>query len=1530
MNNKVKQAIDTMEQGYILDPNRILADYQKEKAEISGYHGRELLELLQNAVDELGGTNNRFISISLKDEVLTISNNGNVFSYEGFISLMYSNLSPKLNNTEYIGNKGTGFRSILNWSKYVDIYSGDLSVEFSETQASKTLTKLIKNKSIANFCKTHANVKLATLVAPALLPALQNKEYDTVIEISLKPNMIEKVIGQLCKINSKTLLFLEKLEKLTISYNNNIFIYKKITMPRNNDIKDTQIITSKNGVMDEIENWSILSHKEKFENQKYGVMIAYKSDMSVEPDVLYSYFKTKVNFPVHAIVHATFDLSADRNNLAETEANKQILKVICEMLVKVALLITSESVNYDSLTLLSKISDFPLGLSWDNFTFEKHYLNTIAASAVFPTVNGKYISFKESPKFYDSNIAEFLKGVAFSSLMPTTNNIAIISMIKSIAEQKKSDIHYQYSKIISGINDLLPSLKIKDRAGLWLAFINESKRDNNVVTMPNFALTSNGEAVGNGQLVFLPAENVEFSTPPAFTKIVIMNKELVFELQKIQGKKGSRELVNELSKFNVREYNIANIINAVISSLRKLGHQTSNNTLGCYEDTINWLWELWKSNILKKGIQNLNSIPLINRKGIPKNATELYFGKEFGEDITENLFNLTDDLFVCLPNKINFTKLPKPQYIEFLSNLGVAHFPRRVESTIHTMPNEYKELIYSIIKYPLIAKSYTSDNTYLNEKELRIATMRYVKVTSIEHLNEILEKASTKSIITWIMKDENLRQLLTTYEPSTSCAYVYNANQQNLREISGEQLASYLRFIFATSKWIEVDGERYAPKQCLFVSKIETKFSPLVVAPNLNLFVNNIYHKKTDTNTAQNILEQIGAASNYSDLDTNTFYSLLLNIPEVDKYGEISKALYTSILKSNGLEKLDNKNVKRKEFLKNGKVFCKSSRSFKTISEVHYLTEKTISHEILKDFNLIAIPNRQNQENIKKYFGVSTLKLKGSVVGEPTIHANNIEFEQDFKNYICYAFCSRLDIAKQSEISKVKSLRVCLCTHIVADYGKGEIILTENAYISEKNCIYIQAPHSGGILKQLKSNVDFCSSIAELFMTAIDIQDDTLYNFVRSLYEKENHNRNALILHDFDDLSILEKSRDILNRTQSEKEMFRTVCILIAGESITESINSKINSINFSNFNDSENAPTIIDILSALNVDADEFNEKSEVPVHLIPFYLKKLQELKSQRLMQYKNNLFISLKTELPNKQRLFLKDLDKYKNFLFIPSNSIAYDWKSEFISHFGNFSTLPVSESADEAWKINRSSFAQNKDLKILNEMFINKELDSLLYFGHFAELEKEYALKILSIEKTKAKESAILNSPQSSTLVITHVETTLPTNDLNNNNSSSSQKGSRNAGMKREPNIADRGAYAEKLVFEQIKSQYKNVVWVSENAKKGGINPDGIGGLGYDLTYTNDEGKTIYIEIKSTTGTNLSFMISEGELSFAEAHSLQYFIVMVTSVMEEKERKIYYLDALFNYSDGEDRYRNSKFKIVTGNYKILCDIRITQDN
>lgn len=121
----------------------------------------------------------------------------------------------------------------------------------------------------------------------------------------------------------------------------------------------------------------------------------------------------------------------------------------------------------------------------------------------------------------------------------------------------------------------------------------------------------------------------------------------------MQGKESTlRSLAGELSKFNVREYNLANIINAVVSRFKKpCASNEQRKTRGCYEDTIEWLWKLWKANVLKNEMP-LTTIPLLNHENEVKILNELYFGQEFGNAITENLFDRSDALF-CFNTKTN-------------------------------------------------------------------------------------------------------------------------------------------------------------------------------------------------------------------------------------------------------------------------------------------------------------------------------------------------------------------------------------------------------------------------------------------------------------------------------------------------------------------------------------------------------------------------------------------------------------------------------------------------------------------------------------------------------------------------------------------------------------------------------------------------------------------------------------------------------------------------------------------------------------
>lgn len=115
-------------------PGVIISQFNEENERKREYNGRQVLEMLQNAEDEV--QDDGLVIIKLYEDRLVIANKGNPFSKDGVESLMTPNLSSKQPDDTKIGSKGLGFRSLLNWSESIEIVSKDLSIEFSKDVAS--------------------------------------------------------------------------------------------------------------------------------------------------------------------------------------------------------------------------------------------------------------------------------------------------------------------------------------------------------------------------------------------------------------------------------------------------------------------------------------------------------------------------------------------------------------------------------------------------------------------------------------------------------------------------------------------------------------------------------------------------------------------------------------------------------------------------------------------------------------------------------------------------------------------------------------------------------------------------------------------------------------------------------------------------------------------------------------------------------------------------------------------------------------------------------------------------------------------------------------------------------------------------------------------------------------------------------------------------------------------------------------------------------------------------------------------------
>lgn len=189
--------VETLRKEYInnhirsQERDELIAENNIEKRDIKGYHGREILELLQNADDAYQKSINSekkpncelVVKIKYSEGVLTIANTGTFFDKEGIKAIVQGNNSPKTGR--YIGNKGTGFRSVLNWATKVRIFSGEFAIEFSKNIASDIFNKIKDEPQITKQIKKRPGLYIPMLAVPQNIEHTRPKDYTTVeIEVN--------------------------------------------------------------------------------------------------------------------------------------------------------------------------------------------------------------------------------------------------------------------------------------------------------------------------------------------------------------------------------------------------------------------------------------------------------------------------------------------------------------------------------------------------------------------------------------------------------------------------------------------------------------------------------------------------------------------------------------------------------------------------------------------------------------------------------------------------------------------------------------------------------------------------------------------------------------------------------------------------------------------------------------------------------------------------------------------------------------------------------------------------------------------------------------------------------------------------------------------------------------------------------------------------------------------------------------------------------------------------------------------------
>jgi hypothetical protein len=337
----MQKELKKVEQSYTTQVLNMTGAYNREIERTKEYHGRQLLELLQNADDETEKAEDPSMLIRLEGNKLIVANNGTPFSKQGVLSLMYSDNSPKIKRRNKIGYKGLGFRAVLNWSHSIWIKSGTLSIEFSKQNAVSFLNSLLeKNPGLEQDIEDVSTEKypIATLAVPTWkdAEASEYSEYDTYVVLNFSSEEVRNdTQRQINELGMEVALFLNNLRKIKLeSPERNETIVKIPPPDGKNEYEEVQLLDNSGQVL-QSRKWRIYSKSDELpenlrqaegvKQYEYDLRIAVGEKLDDNINRLFSYFKTEVKFPFPAIIHGTFDLDGNRNHLNLNPINEFLL-----------------------------------------------------------------------------------------------------------------------------------------------------------------------------------------------------------------------------------------------------------------------------------------------------------------------------------------------------------------------------------------------------------------------------------------------------------------------------------------------------------------------------------------------------------------------------------------------------------------------------------------------------------------------------------------------------------------------------------------------------------------------------------------------------------------------------------------------------------------------------------------------------------------------------------------------------------------------------------------------------------------------------------------------------------------------------------------------------------------------------------------------------------------------------------------------------------------------------------------------------
>ncbi|MEO2032234.1 MAG: hypothetical protein ABGZ35_09120, partial [Planctomycetaceae bacterium] len=691
---------------YEREPRELISHFNREVSAFDGYRGRQILELLQNADDAGAGvTDGSRVLFALDRNRLVIANTGTPFSYDGLMSLVISDCSPKqLEQNRFIGCKGLGFRAVLTWTPRPFILSGQWCVRFDKAHALSTVKRLAAAELTVDApspagviqcyyaARGHWPVPVMRFPEPpcpedeevTLARRLQSEGYDTVLILPFEDGergdrAFSEAEQQLGELPTTSLLFCRNLNDVAIQ--GDLVRRWSILRERVDDehvrviIDDGETnryweVSRRSGTVSREASEDISGGCREFET---ALAVPESWDYETSENCLCVFFPTRDQLPCPVMLHATLETTEDRNRLVDHAENREVLQSLANHLIDVIETQVDEDHPLRALRMIGGVEDADPELQ--RLGLLDSVIDACRTRAIFPQIDGEFGTASATRRTPQDVWLGVLDPEHFPEVLDVSSEDGVSALLECFEME-----WFDSDTLKERLRGQLAAMEPRD-AGEVIGRLLEANELFSI-GVGGLLIDHTKAIVEESQECFLNPTEMLPELPVWARDVRFLHPAFQDGMLETAGASTLRGLVSDLERNQgcVSEYRFDTVARAVIRMV-SVGDETSDDSIQeKWRDLFPWLLDASRNSR-----QTLTQLPIkvITIDGDLKHADDCYLSNNYTHgELSWCLYESIGDMgFVTTPEKLGLADIGISEVEQFLIDIGVRESPRPVPVT---------------------------------------------------------------------------------------------------------------------------------------------------------------------------------------------------------------------------------------------------------------------------------------------------------------------------------------------------------------------------------------------------------------------------------------------------------------------------------------------------------------------------------------------------------------------------------------------------------------------------------------------------------------------------------------------------------------------------------------------------------------------------------------------------------------------------------------------------------------------------------